>query len=605
MSEEFALTLARDSINDATEFRNACEQVLTDARSLNVRESAAVPLRDGIERGQKLRRVAETFSWGVHIGRELTGRIMTVEMIGGDDLGYTRLSQNRIFINPIPMLKRARHGREVVEALILHEYGNHMYHRGTSEEKVWDEAQENNVGKLLNLVSDEHLERNLRAMDREFGDRLKRLGAYAFQHDERDIDLDSLLAALRGQAWEVLTNCPLTVACGVNDVRVSGGHVLQMMEKSGSSFSRFFRALRMGLGNRHDDPKVAEGLALFQKKFRQSSMEKLLEITYKLREIFKHECDLLDAFGQDRVMCGDGGEKVVHGAGITNEELQREIKRIANPESGPDADNDDGPQYRWINVSDDEEFALIHTIVRLPSDRVSHAELSMPVARQARHFRQYLADLGVTRKPERRRLQGRRLDRSSLQNLTLKSDPRILIAREPHYRTDLFMAVIIDCSGSMEFDDNLEKAKLFAAMLADACRGLTEVDLRLFGFTDSVIYDAGDANRPAVAPLHSSGGNNDAAALWHAAQVAQRSRRRAKVLVMISDGLPTECSAAALRSLMTRLTRQYQMCCAQVAVQPLEEVCFPHYTLLESDDVMDSVRKFGTTVARLVRRALT
>lgn len=603
VSEEFVLSLVRDSVNQAEEFRNACTRILTDARSLNVREAAAARLRDGLDTNRKLRRVAETFHWGVHIGRELTGRIMTVEMIGGDDLGYTRLTQNRIFINPIPMMKQAKHGRDVVEALILHEYGHHMYHRGTSEEKVWDEAQENHVGKLLNLVSDEHLERNLRAMDRDFGDRLKRLGAYAFQHDERDIDVDSLLAALRGQAWEVLTNCPLGVACGVNDVRVTGGRILQIMEQRGSSFSRFFRALRMGLGNRHGDPKVAAGLALFQNKFRQSSMERLLEITYKLREIFKHECDLLEAFGQDRVMRGDGEERVVHGAGITNEELQKEIQRIANPESESSA-SDDGPLQRWINVSEDESFDEIHAVIRLPSDRLAHAELSAPVAREARHFRQYLADLGVTMRPERRRMRGRRLDRSSMQDLILKSDPRMLIAREPYYRTDLFMAVIIDCSGSMEFDDNIEKAKLFAAMLADACRGLSEVDLRLFGFTDSVIYDAGDANRPAVAPLHTSGGNNDAAALWHAAQVAQRSKRRAKVLVMISDGLPTECSAEALRSLVTRLTRKYQMCCAQVAVQPLEEVCFPHYTLLEADDVIDSVRTFGTTVARLVRRAL-
>jgi len=42
------------------------------------------------------------------------------------------------------------------------------------------------------------------------------------------------------------------------------------------SFARFFRALRLGLGNRHHDPKVEQGLALFRGKFRRSSMEEFV-----------------------------------------------------------------------------------------------------------------------------------------------------------------------------------------------------------------------------------------------------------------------------------------------------------------------------------------
>ena len=157
----------------------------------------------------------------------------------------------------------------------------------------------------------------------------------------------------------------------------------------------------------------------------------------------------------------------------------------------------------------------------------------------------------------------------------------------------------------MDYNDNIEKAKMFGALLAEAVNGLEGVDLRLFGFTDALIYDAGDQKRPAVHALQAGGGNNDAAALWHAAQVAQASHRKAKVLVMISDGLPTECSAAALRGLATRLTNRQKICCAQVAVQPLQEICFPHYILLDEADVGTSVRRFGTTIARLVKRALS
>jgi hypothetical protein len=38
-----------------------------------------------------------------------------------------------------------------------------MYHRGKEAEAVWQKAQSENMHSLLNLVSDEHLERNLRS----------------------------------------------------------------------------------------------------------------------------------------------------------------------------------------------------------------------------------------------------------------------------------------------------------------------------------------------------------------------------------------------------------------------------------------------------------
>jgi hypothetical protein len=140
--------------------------------------------------------------------------------------------------------------------------------------------------------------------------------------------------------------------------------------------------------------------------------------------------------------------------------------------------------------------------------------------------------------------------------------------------------------------------------VAEAARGLAGVDARFFGFTDTVVYDAGNAKSCAVTSLHPGGGNNDAAALYHVAKVAAASRRRAKLLVMISDGLPTECSVAALRNLVDQLGRRQRICCAQVAVRPLEEVCFPHHVVLTDEDLEVSARKFGEVVVRLVGRAL-
>src|SRR5262249_20876391 len=148
--------------------------------------------------------------------------------------------------------------------------------------------------------------------------------------------------------------------------------------------------------------------------------------------------------------------------------------------------------------------------------------------------------------------------------VVLRGDPRMLVARRLELFNDLFLGALIDCSGSMHSGNNIEKAKLFATLLAEAARGLRGVDLRLWGFDDRTIFDCGTALRPAVHDLFPDNGNNDAAALWHAAEVARSSRRRAKLLVMISDGSPTGCSVSALRALVDRLTRKSRILCAQV-----------------------------------------
>jgi hypothetical protein len=220
-------------------------------------------------------------------------------------------------------------------------------------------------------------------------------------------------------------------------------------------------------------------------------------------------------------------------------------------------------------------------------------------------MRRYLRQLGLGYVPERLRVRGRSFDRTRVRALVLRGDPRMLIAREMYLKTDLFLGVLIDCSGSMSSDNNIEKAKLFGTLLAEAARGNRGIDLRLWGFTDRTIYDCGNAARPAVHDLSPEDGNNDAAALWHAALAARASQRKARLLVMISDGSPTQCSVAALTALVQRLTRRMKIMCAQVAVRPLDDICFPHYVQLDEDSIDDSVKRFGTIVMKLVRQALS
>ncbi|HJL18337.1 MAG TPA: vWA domain-containing protein, partial [Sandaracinaceae bacterium LLY-WYZ-13_1] len=578
------------------------EHLLAEASDPVVRSDVIQRLPRRPTRARKLAALAEVFAWGGAVSRELTGRRLRPHLISGHELGFTRLHENRIYVTPLPLLRGERHGRELVEGLILHEIGHHRHHRGEAEEAVWRRADRAGLGKLLNLVADEHLERNLRAFDAGYGDRLKRLAAYAFRHASRDVPVPVLLEALGGRAFDVLTRGRLEAARHPESVRVATGPVLAELERRGSSFARFVGALRMGLGNRHGDRRVDEALRLFGKGFRKNDMEALLRITRELHRIFGDEVELVEAFGGAESLEDDPWDRATRGEGIDDAEVQQEAQRIQGP---PDASRSGrrGPARPVINVGPDAGFDPIHAVERVPPDPESHRAQARRVARHARRLRAFFASLGLALEPQRMRLRGRRFDATRVRPLVTRADPRILVARERRRRTDLHLSLLIDCSGSMQ-GPSMERAHAFGVLLTEAVRGLRGVDLRIFGFTDAVIFDAGDARRPAVTSLEPGGGNNDAAGLWHAAREALRSPRRARVVVMISDGLPTECSVSALRALVRRLTRRHGLVCAQVAVRPLEERCFEHYVEVDEASLDRAVHRFGRIVADLVGRTL-
>ena len=601
--ERLVLDLLDEGSIDPAARAQGYERVLAEATTEGVRAAALTHVRHSPHRSQKLTELAQTFLWGLGVGRELTGRLFSIEAVAGEALGHTRLNESRIHVSPVPILTRAPDGREVVEGLILHELGHHLYHRGPDAEAAWETARKEGIFGLLNLVADEHLERNLRSRDASFGDRLKRLGAYAFQHADKEVPVAELCESLGARAFAVLSQTHLGVSRSERLVRVRSGIVLQQMERAGLSFSRFFRALRMGLGDRHGDPRVREGLTLTQ-GIRKRTMPELLELSRRLRDLFGWQARVLAHFGPHESLGGDAAEAAIHGEGITQEEIDAEVERVKNPEkrrAGADRKGSDRP---WINVTPDDRFELIHNVVPVARDSAAHAAQAAQVLVASRQMRRWLEGLGARLEPKRFRLRGRRFDPSRALAVVTRGDPRMLVARELEIRTDLFLGVLVDCSSSMNTRRNIDKAKLFGTMLAEAARGVRGVDLRLFGFTDSTIYDAGDADHCAVHALEAGGGNNDAAALFHAARVARASRRKAKLLVMVSDGLPSECTVEALRALVTRLTTRHGICCAQVAVQPLAEVCFPNYVVLEGAEPGPLVRRFGAIIAGLVEKAM-
>src|SRR5262249_29395998 len=154
-------------------------------------------------------------------------------------------------------------------------------------------------------------------------------------------------------------------------------------------------ALRMGLGDRHGDPKVRQGLELFKGDFRRSSMPRLMEVTRKLREIFGEETDLLDAFNQDLAVLGDADELADAAEGITNEELQAETRGAR--EGGSDRSRRPGERGagRGYTLAPGADFEPITNVVPKMHAPARHGEYARRVARQAERMRRFLLQLGL------------------------------------------------------------------------------------------------------------------------------------------------------------------------------------------------------------------
>src|SRR4030095_8216774 len=97
--------------------------------------------------------------------------------------------------------------------------------------------------------------------------------------------------------------------------------------------ARFTRALRMGLGNRHGDPRVAEALALC-KDVRRLDMQGLYDLTVRLADLFGGATSVARVFGGSEGMSDGDRDRDVFGAGVSDDALQREVERILDPRTG-------------------------------------------------------------------------------------------------------------------------------------------------------------------------------------------------------------------------------------------------------------------------------
>jgi hypothetical protein len=569
--------------------------------------------------------------WAQQTGQELLGKPVVVSPYE-DGLGHTWENRKRrkveIEISSAPVTSGHPHGADIMRGLVLHELGHHLSDFGARGHKTTRGiARSEGIGDIYDILCDERLERRLRSRRPPWGVYFDRLASYAFAQDAREVPLEEYAALLQKTPEDLLAALrqeelpgrllPLAQTAGQPLVALRDSDLLALPGIV-PPLAAFLSCLRCGFDPRRcPDPRIAAALALVPADLKDLSHAALLQVSRKIAELLgragQHQNDMaqlrqrLQAFPNAL-----GGLEEMLGRMERTSRLPESLRRTVpdrprarrgrqkQPVAGaggqhstPSLSARGGP-----NLNPDLEFPPLLHEETLPYDPALHAQLVGPIRPHIRRLRAYLERLGRRTVEEYAARRGARLDLMQARKIAHSPSPNLLVFTREEMRADAYIGLVIDRSGSMA-GQRIELAKAFGALVAESAKGLEGIKGHINAFDGDTFYWLGDFRRTAIASLTAGGGNNDSGALARAAELALHSRKRNKLLLMVSDAAPAECTFASLKHLVERLTREHGIVCAQVAVANIEEIAFPHHLDLSRYALDEAVARFGGLLMKL------
>jgi Mg-chelatase subunit ChlD len=254
--------------------------------------------------------------------------------------------------------------------------------------------------------------------------------------------------------------------------------------------------------------------------------------------------------------------------------------------------------------SDVREFPRPEKVLRLvPNGRANRA-LAQSVKRFVPVLGPYFSVTGAERALEERLAAGRRLLAGALKKHLAYGEARLfadlrLTEREQH--AEVLVGVLIDTSDSMNTNGRLDRAKRLAALLADCLQECPDVESVFLGYNQNV-YLCGDHEVYSIGSLEGAGKTNEAAALDYLRENYLDAPRRRKVVIVLSDGLPTACSVESVRWVVRTLEKEQGVRCLHAALSAEEHPAYGRRTSLAGEIDHALVRALGRTISALLRR---
>ena len=599
------------------------------------------PIQTSIPLWQRLEdHVAEINHWAQRAGQELLGRRVVVEQYR-QGIGRTRVARDNfvhIEVSDAPITSGHRYGDAIMRAIALHEIGHHLCDIGMRGHRAMRGiAHSEGLGEIFDILLDERLERVMRSRRHWWGRYFDRLASYAFAQNAHALPLEHYAALCdlpADEAWDKvvsgeLPGRPLPLERTRGERKVSMRDV-DMLGIPGllPPLQAWLWGLRCGFDPAlHPNAAVHEALAEVPRNLKdlphsevlkvaravaehigrspqhKKDMQRMLQRMRRHREAMRSLARLLnrmaDAGRLDPSALPKWMRQDAPGIRRQPDEPPPPTTRIMpwrlHRESGPKL-----PGGQGLNLGEELEFDRLPKEQALTAEAEATAALVASIRRHIRVLRAYLERLGTRTIDEYASRRGRRLDMAQARRAPFLPTPDLLVHSRDEILPDAYIGILIDRSGSMD-GKKMGMARAFGCLVAEAARGLRGIEGHVNAFDDDTIYRLGDFRRHDIAALQAGGGNNDAGGLQFAADLALHSHKSNRLLIMISDGHPTECTVEALTGLVQRLTREYDIVCTQVVVDNMENICFPHFVDLSRFGMDEATALFGRMLIRLTR----
>lgn len=206
----------------------------------------------------------------------------------------------------------------------------------------------------------------------------------------------------------------------------------------------------------------------------------------------------------------------------------------------------------WIPITD---------VRRVYANQAVLAQLMPTVTACSRPIRDALEQLGESDADVENQRTGATLGENAHEvvrgNLAIRVDSR------PKKLPSVYVGVGLDCSSSEKLRSNYfdEGGKFLTLqtmglILEHGMVGQKRVAGHLYGYVDTLIHDCGLPGDFAASGLECRGGNNDTAMLDILRQEALASDKEIKIIIMMNDSQPADCSALSFNDMVSRCRRE-------------------------------------------------
>lgn len=524
-----------------------------------------------------------------------------------------------------PLLDGREEAWDVIRGVVIHEFGHHTYDfRRPGFKSANGNAAAAGVKPIFDLLLDERLERNLRAHDPFYGKLIDRANAYFRESPPIWVGEDELVEAVGAEkvaAWVQATGVDLSAG----KVALSAWDAALIPDLMPRLDAFYVGLLVVRNPARFADPLVREALELVPANLKDCDHADLYRLSVAVGELLdvkdngerarrrrqrmrsgrlgRHvQSALCKAGAATGIGTGETSHSASSKASVQAAQALRaklsKRRAIRPPRRGRlTAKAAGGQDY---NAGSELDFAELAHEITLDADPQGFRALVRENRKHVSGLRRHFELLGSREVERRAQSRGHRLDVGQVRRLVTRPTTQLLVRREQDVGANAYIGLLIDRSGSMH-GEKITLARRFAALLTEAAGGVRGLVGHVNAFDDDTFYRLGDFRRNAIARLESGGGNNDAGGLLRAAQLAEQSGMQNRLLVMISDGSPTECTVAALANLVQFLGRRKKIACAQVCVDRVRDRVFPVTLDVRQLGMDASVHEFGRLLVRLTR----